>query len=101
MSLPIAPIAPVIQPIDPGVIAPATAGAAPGTFQSLLSDAVTNVEQFRENSAQTINNFLSGGNQELHQVALATQQAELSFEMFVQVRNKVISAYQEIMRMQL
>jgi len=36
----------------------------------------------------------------LHQVAIKTQQAELSFDLFMQVRNKVISAYQEVMRMQ-
>jgi flagellar hook-basal body complex protein FliE len=34
-------------------------------------------------------------------VALATQQAELAFDLFLQVRNKVVSAYQEVMRMQM
>jgi len=102
MSLPITPINPaVIQPIDPGGIASTVTSSAPGAFQSVLSSAMNNVEQFRENSQQTINNFLSGGNQELHEVALSIQQSELAFEMLVQVRNKVISAYQEVMRMQL
>ena len=45
-------------------------------------------------------NFLTGGNEELHSVALAAQRASLEFELFLQVRNKVTSAYQEIMRMQ-
>jgi flagellar hook-basal body complex protein FliE len=102
MSLPISPISPaVVQSIDPGSLTPAAGRPGGGNFQSMLADAVTNVEHFRENSQHTIDNFLSGGNQELHQVALAAQQSELAFEMFVQVRNKVISAYQEIMRMQL
>src|SRR5579884_1475618 len=102
MSLPITPINPAaISGIEPAGISPAGAAVEPGMFQSMLSDAVGNAEHFRENSNQTTDNFLSGGNQELHQVALAAQQSELAFEMFVQVRNKVISAYQEIMRMQL
>jgi len=37
----------------------------------------------------------------LHDTVLATQQAELAFELFMQARNKVVSAYQEIMRMQM
>ena len=36
----------------------------------------------------------------MHSVILASQRAELEFDMFLQVRNKVVSAYQEIMRMQ-
>ncbi|MCL4851471.1 MAG: flagellar hook-basal body complex protein FliE, partial [Bryobacteraceae bacterium] len=42
----------------------------------------------------------SGEAEEVHQAVLATQQAELAFEMFLQVRNKVVQAYQEVMRMQ-
>ena len=52
-------------------------------------------------SGNTGNGFLLGENEELHKVAAATQQAELSFDLFLQVKNKVVQAYQEIMRMQL
>ena len=45
--------------------------------------------------------FLSGEGEDLHTTILATQQAELSFDLFLQMRNKVVSAYQEIMRMQM
>jgi flagellar hook-basal body complex protein FliE len=38
---------------------------------------------------------------ELHSTVLAAQKAELSFEMFLQMRNKVVQAYQEIMRSQI
>ena len=67
----------------------------------MLSDAIGRVEQFQQNSQNAINKFLSGEDEEVHKVALATQQAELSFDLFLQVRNKVISAYQEVMRMQM
>jgi|SRR5271156_6012580 len=100
MPLPITPIQsparaiPMIQPVDP-------AKAAPGGFQSILSEAMGSVEQFQQNSANSISKFLSGEDQEVHKVALATQQAELSFDLFLQVRNKVVSAYQEVMKMQM
>lgn len=102
MSVPIVPVSPSIVPgLDPGSISTGGSKAGTGGFQSVLTDAIANVQHFRENSQQTIDNFLSGGNQDLHQVALATQQSELAFELFMQVRNKVVSAYQEIMRMQM
>jgi flagellar hook-basal body complex protein FliE len=72
-----------------------------GGFQSVLADAVARVEQFQQSSAANIDKFFSGEDEEVHQVALATQQAEIAFDLFVQVRNKVISAYQEVMRMQM
>ena len=49
----------------------------------------------------SVNRFLAGENEEIHNVVLNTQRAELAFEAFLQVRNKVVNAYQEIMRMQM
>jgi flagellar hook-basal body complex protein FliE len=80
----------------------ATGGtASSGTaFQNVLAEAVQQVQQFQSSAAGSIGRFVSGEGEELHQVALATQQADLAFNLFMQVRNKVISAYQEVMRMQ-
>jgi flagellar hook-basal body complex protein FliE len=72
-----------------------------GAFQSALSEAIGRVQQFHENSQDKIGKFLSGEDEEVHKVALATQQAELSLDLFMQVRNKVVAAYQEVMRMQM
>ena len=44
---------------------------------------------------------MSGEGVDLHSTILASQRAELEFQMFMQVRNKVVSAYQEVMKMQL
>lgn len=97
---PISSIA-AIQPIAlPS--APQIGGASqPGGFQSVLEGIVGGVEQSQNVATQAANNFLSGGTDELHSVALASQRASLEFELFMQVRNKVVSAYQEVMRMQL
>jgi flagellar hook-basal body complex protein FliE len=48
-----------------------------------------------------VQQFLTGENEELHTTILATQKAELAFELGLQVRNKVVDAYQEIMKMQM
>ena len=66
----------------------------------VFADAVNKVDLFQQNAQQSIDRFLSGEGDDLHKVALASQQADLSFQLFMQVRNKVISAYQEIMKMQ-
>lgn len=66
----------------------------------MLNSAVEQVERSRENATQSIQQLLSGEHEELHNTVIATQKAELEFEMFLQVRNKVVNAYQEIMKMQ-
>jgi len=74
--------------------------APEGNFSSLLADAVRRVESFRLEAESRTERFLSGENEDVHQVVMAAQQAELSFELFLQAKNKVVQAYQEIMRMQ-
>ena len=78
------------------------AGKPPGggEFASVLESAVSQVEQSRQSANESIRQLLNGEREELHNTVLSTQKAELQFEMFLQVRNKVISAYQEIMKMQ-
>lgn len=77
-----------------------TGSAGGDAFQSAFLDAVSKVEEFQHNAKSSVDRFLSGEGEELHQVALAAKQAELSFDLFLQIRNKVVAAYEEVMRMQ-
>lgn len=86
-------------PNIPSTVVPG-AGKQQGGFQAALEGAISQVNELRQVSHQSIDKFLSGEAEEVHQAVLATQQAELAFEMFLQVRNKVVQAYQEVMRMQ-
>lgn len=97
MSLPISPIT---APSLIGTIDKVAASVPGNSFQNVLSSAIQNVEAAGSSADAATQNFVSGGTQELHSTILATQSAELDFEMFMQVRNKVVSAYEEIMRMQ-
>ena len=98
MSSPISPIRAVPLP-DLGALSAGTPASGTGDFQSLLANAIGGVERLRGDAGKTVERFLAGDGEEVHTVALATQRAELAFETFLQVRNKVVSAYQEIMKM--
>jgi flagellar hook-basal body complex protein FliE len=101
MSLPIASIQPVVLPVSGANPLSAVTGTAGPTFASVLSNAIGGLQQSQNNTQATIDKFLSGENEEVHQVAIATQQTQLAFDMAMAVRNKVVSAYQEVMRMQM
>jgi|SRR5579884_1875618 len=88
-----------IPPIEP-VSAGGSASAPSTDFRTVLSSAIGQVESANASANAAVQGFLSGENQELHSTILATERSELEFNVFMQVRNKVVSAYQEIMRMQ-
>jgi len=96
MPAPITPVAGIALPPAPSL---ETRGPA-GGFQEVFANAVRSVEAHGQTAAAAVGQFLSGEGGELHTTILATQRAELSFDLFLQMRNKVVSAYQEIMRMQ-
>ena len=95
-----APILPISGAALPQAIRPA-GQTNTGGFQDALASAIQQVEAVQQNSSQSVERFLSGDGEELHTTILATQQAELSMDLFLQMRNKVVNAYQEIMRMQM
>lgn len=92
------PIFPAIAPL-PSVTPPG--GAATTSFSDLLTKSIGTAEQATQNATDAAQSFLSGANEDIHTVAMAEQKAELTGELFMQIRNKAISAYQEIMKMQL
>ena len=94
-------IAPISGPISPNVTKPAGEASTAGGFQDILTGAIGQIESISQNASVSVEHFLSGDGEDLHTTVLATQRAELAFEMFQQVRNKVVSAYQEVMRMQI
>jgi flagellar hook-basal body complex protein FliE len=97
MPLPISGIGPLnpatVTPLDPG-------SKKAGGFGSVLEDAMQKVGALGDEASKSVESFLSGEGDDLHQTIMATQRAGLAMELFQQVRNKVVSAYQEVMRMQ-
>ena len=77
------------------------AGAASGDgFGSLVKDAVDSIDKTQKGAEQEIQKAVTGESPDLHQTIIALQQADLKFQLGIQVRNKLIGAYEEIMRMQ-
>ena len=97
MTAPIAGINPIPMPNSAGPAASSGSGA----FQNILQSTMSNLQSLQNNAGEAAQKFMTGESEELHTVALAGQQAELAFELGLQVRNKVVSAYQEVMKMQL
>lgn len=85
-------------------VAPAGAPLAPpregAGFAGALREAVEKVSQLQQHSGQEIQRLLTGESEDLHKTLLAVQRSELAFELLMEVRNKVVQAYQEIMRIQ-
>lgn len=101
MALPISPInIPAPADLSSSIALPGSTGQ-PGDFRGVLEGAIQNVEQQGNAATKAVEGFLSGDGQELHSAILAVQRADLAFELGLQVRNKVVSAYQEIMRLQM
>lgn len=91
---------PSINPIQNIPQLEGTARAGGGdAFRSLLQQSVDRVSQMQTDSDSAVNKFLGGEQEDPHTMMLAIQRSSLAFDMFVQVRNKVVSAYQEVMKM--
>lgn len=72
-----------------------------GSFERVLSDFVGEVNRKQVESADKLRSFYTGGKVSLHEVMISGQEANLSFQLMVEVRNKLLDAYKELMRMQM
>ncbi len=70
-----------------------------GSFGNLLKDAIQQVNDVEKTSQGELQKFLSNES-DLHSVMLSLEKADLSFQMMMQVRNKIVQAYQELMKSQ-
>lgn len=75
------------------------AAKAGSDFSQFLSDALNGVDTLQKNAETASTGLATGQIQDIHTVMIAAQKASLALNMTVQVRNKVIEGYQEIMRM--
>ncbi len=76
------------------------AQAAPGSFQGMLSKALTSVSHTQQTASALSDRFDRGDPKvDLSEVMIAAQKANVSFQAVTQVRNKLVTAYQEIMNM--
>ncbi len=70
-------------------------------FSESLKESLNEVNQLKKIAKESITDLATGKDQVLHQTMIAVEKADVSFKLMMQVRNKILSAYEEINRMQL
>lgn len=84
----------------PGLIPDTTRSAASAPFADLLTEAVGQVEKLEGQARSAVEGLMSGKGVDVHEAMIATEKADMGFQMVLSVRNKALSAYQQVMGMQ-
>ncbi|RSD28288.1 flagellar hook-basal body complex protein FliE [Mesobacillus subterraneus] len=91
----------MVKPFDAKVSTPTpTPYEAQKSFSSVLKKSIENLNEAQLQSDVMTNKLARGENVDLHQVMITSQKASITLQATLEVRNKVIEAYQEMMRMQ-
>lgn len=70
------------------------------SFQETLKSLIRDVDALQKDADETTQKLLSGELENIHQVMLAMEEANTSFQLMMEMRNKILEAYREVMRMQ-
>lgn len=100
----ISTISPQLIPNEPSLNS-VTPALQPGEnktegFSEFLNRSIDEVNQLLGSADQSARDLATGKSENLHDAMITMEKAETAFKLLVQVRNKVIDAYQEVMRMQ-
>jgi flagellar hook-basal body complex protein FliE len=69
------------------------------SFANMLTDSIQQVNRLQVEADSSINDLTTGRQTDIHRTMIAMEKASISFELLMQIRNKVMSAYDKIMRM--
>ena len=96
---------PEVMPLKPSDTARPTqissTQPAGDSFASMLGKMVSDVSAEQNNALQSVRAVQGGQNVPLHQAVIGMEEANVSFQLMVEVRNRLLESYQEIMRMQI
>jgi len=88
--------------LTPPVVTPGQSrvlDTAKGSFADVLSGLVNDVNGLQASAAELRNQLVAGEGGDLHQAMIAAEEAGIAIELLIEVRNKIIEAYQQLMRM--
>ncbi|MFZ1129696.1 MAG: flagellar hook-basal body complex protein FliE [Terriglobales bacterium] len=91
------PAFPGTSPTNPTT--PSSSGTG-GGFGDTLKDAIRQVNDLSDNSDQKVTELVQGDRQDVHNVMIAVEKADIAFQLMMQVRNKIVNAYQEVSKLQ-
>ena len=91
-----------VKPAGPGPAAPGQTGPAEGerSFKEILQDSIASVNKLQQEADQVLERFTKGGASE-DQVVIAFKKSQIAFETLMQMRNKLVDAFEEIQRMRI
>lgn len=90
----------VSSPLAPKIAVPnQPAGTTPANFSSVFEQMVEGVHQKQLDAQAATREVLLGQTDQLHTSVIAMQEAGVAFQLMVEVRNKLVDSYQELMRM--
>lgn len=75
-------------------------GTSEGGFSGLLSNAMHQVNELNAGADQQVGNLIQGKNTDMSSVMVAVEKADVTFQLMMQVRNKIVNAYQDLEKMQ-
>ncbi len=91
-----------ILPIGPGASPAAKTGVTEGkSFQDVLQESIDRVNQLQKDAEAAQAALASGRTDNVEEVMIAVRKAELAFKTLMQIRNKLIDAYDELQRMRI
>jgi flagellar hook-basal body complex protein FliE len=89
-----------VRAVSPEAATTKTSGPREWGFLETLRGAMDQVNQLQQTADAKVAGMLDGNGMDVHSAMIAVEKADLSFQLMMQVRNKIVQAYQEISRMQ-
>ena len=91
-----------LEKLSPGLLSQPLEAATPagGSFENTIKNFVDETSGKQAIASDSVKNLVSGQNVSLHQTMISMEEASISFQLMVEVRNKLLESYQELMRMQ-
>ena len=89
----------LLKPSGPSSVHQPQNQTGTASFGQMLKGSLERVNQLQNAADSSIDNLANGSQTDIHQTMIAVEKADVSFELLMQIRNKLISAYDKIMRM--
>ena len=70
------------------------------SFNDIMKESIQKVDQSQKEADQMLQDFIAQKNKDLHQVIIAWEKADISLQLLMKFRSKILEAYQDVMRMQ-
>jgi flagellar hook-basal body complex protein FliE len=86
--------------LDPAQTSQAKKTPGGPSFKDVLGGFLDEVNDLQLNMDETVKKFAAGEIKDVHQVMIAAEEADISFQLMMTIRNKLLKAYEEVMKMQ-